>query len=121
MKAIRVYGPGGPDVLKYEDVAEPVPGPLETLVKVDAAGVNYIDVYHRTGHYPTTTPYTIGQEAAGTVAAVGSDVRDVRAGDRVAYTGVLGGYAEYAAVPAEHIVALPDGVSTKQGGRDAQA
>jgi NADPH2:quinone reductase len=114
MKAIRVHAPGGPEVLKYEDVPQPVPGPLETLVKIDAAGVNYIDVQQRTGRYPTP-PYILGQEAAGTVAAVGSAVRDVRPGDRVAYSGILGGYAEYAAVPAERLVGLPDGVSTKHG------
>jgi NADPH2:quinone reductase len=115
MKAIRVHAPGGPEVLKYEDVPQPVPGPREVLVKVDAAGVNYIDVHQRTGQYPTPPPYTIGQEAAGAVAALGSEVRDVRPGDRVAYTGILGGYAEYAAVPAERVVKLPDGVSTKRG------
>jgi NADPH:quinone reductase len=115
MKAVRVHAPGGPEVLKYEEVPQPVPGPLEILVKIDAAGVNYVDVYQRTGRYPTRPPYTLGQEAAGTVSAVGADVRNVRAGDRVAYTGVLGGYAEYAAVPAERLVALPEGVSTKHG------
>jgi len=115
MKAVRVHAPGGPEVLKYEDVPEPVPGPLETVVKIDAAGVNFVDVYQRTGRYPTAPPYILGQEGAGTVAAVGAEVRDVRPGDRVAYTGVLGGYAEYAVVPAERLVALPDGVSTKHG------
>jgi NADPH:quinone reductase len=115
MKAIRVHAPGGPEVLKYEDVPQPVPGPHETLVKIDAAGVNYVDVYQRSGRYPTPPPYTLGQEAAGTVAAVGSAVRDVQPGDRVAYTGILGGYAEYAAVPAERLVPLPDDVSTKHG------
>jgi NADPH2:quinone reductase len=115
MKAIRVHAPGGPEVLRYEDVPQPVPGPREVLVKIDAAGVNYIDVYQRTGRHPTPPPYTLGQEAAGTVAALGSEVGDVRPGDRVAYTGILGGYAEFAAVPAERLVALPDGVSTKRG------
>lgn len=115
MKAIRVHAPGGPEVLKYEDVPQPVPGPLETVVKVDAAGVNYIDVNQRAGRYPVPPPFTLGQEAAGTVAAVGSAVHNVRAGDRVAYAGILGGYAEYAAVPAERLVVLPDGVSTKHG------
>jgi NADPH2:quinone reductase len=115
MKAIRVHAPGGPEVLKYEDVPQPVPGPLETLVKIDAAGVNYVDVHQRTGRYPIQPPVTLGQEGAGTVAAVGSAVRNVRAGDRVAFTGILGGYAEYAAVPAERLVELPDGVSTKHG------
>jgi len=115
MKAIRVHASGGPEVLRYEDVPQPVPGPREALIKIDAAGVNYIDVYQRTGRHPTPPPYTLGQEAAGTVAALGSEVGDVRPGDRVAYTGILGGYAEYAVVPAERLVALPDGVSTKRG------
>jgi NADPH2:quinone reductase len=115
MKAIRVHAPGGPEVLKYEDVPQPVPGPLETLVKIDAAGVNYIDINQRTGRYPVPPPYTIGQEGAGTVAAVGAEVHNVHPGDRVAYIGILGGYAEYATVPAERLVALPDGVSTKNG------
>ena len=116
VKAVRVHASGGPEVLKYEEVPEPVPGPLETVVKIDAAGVNFVDVYQRTGRYPTTPPYILGQEAAGTVAAVGSEVRDVRPGDRVAYASVLGGrYAEYAVVPAERLVALPDGVSTRHG------
>ena len=115
MKAIRVHTHGGPEVLTYEDVPQPVPGPLDALVKLEAAGVNYIDVYHRTGRYPTALPYTIGQEGAGTVVAVGAEARGVRTGDRVAYTGVLGSYAEYVAVPAERLVAIPDGVSTRQG------
>lgn len=115
MKAIRVHSHGAPEVLTYEDVPQPVPGPLEALVKLEAAGVNFIDVYHRTGHYPTSLPYTIGQEGAGTVVAVGAEARGVRTGDRVAYTGVLGAYAEYAAVPAERLIAIPDGVSTRQG------
>lgn len=115
MKAIRVHAPGGPEVLRYEDAAQPVPGPLDALVKIEAIGVNYIDVYHRTGRYPTTFPFTLGQEAGGTVAALGAAVRDLRVGDRVAYTGVPGAYAEYAAVPAERLVSVPEGVSTKQG------
>ncbi len=115
MKAIRVHSHGAPEVLTYEDVPQPVPGPLEALVKLEAAGVNFIDVYHRTGRYPTSLPYTIGQEGAGTVVAVGAEARGVRTGDRVAYTGVQGAYAEYAAVPAERLIAIPDGVSTRQG------
>jgi NADPH:quinone reductase len=115
MKAIRVHSPGGPEVLKYEDVPQPVPGPLDALVKIDAAGVNYIDVYQRAGRYPIQPPYTIGQEGAGTVVAVGAEVRTLRAGARVAYTGILGGYAEYATVPADRLVELPDGVNMKSG------
>ena len=115
MKAIRIHTPGGPDALRADDVARPVPQPGEAVVKVEAAGLNFIDVYQRSGLYPVPLPATLGQEAAGVVDAVAADVRDVRPGDRVAYTGVLGAYAEYAAVPAQRLVALPDGVSTRQG------
>lgn len=117
MKAIRVHEYGGADVLRVEDVAEPTAGPGEVLVKVEAAGVNFIDVYLRTGLYPATPPFTPGQEAAGVVTALGAGVleRDVRVGDRVAYTGVQGAYAEYAAVPASQVVALPEGVNSKTG------
>jgi NADPH2:quinone reductase len=115
MKAIRAHTHGGPEVLTDEEVPQPVPGPLDALVKIDAAGVNFIDVYHRAGRYPLPLPYTIGQEGAGTVVALGTEARGVRIGDRVAYTGVLGGYAEYAAVPADRLVRLPEGVSSKHG------
>src|SRR5213082_3056004 len=115
MKAIRVQSPGGPEALRYEDVPQPSPAAAQVLVKVEAAGVNYIDVYQRTGLYKVATPFTLGQEAAGVVTAVGSGVTDPKVGDRVAYTSILGAYAEYAVVPAERVVVLPDGVSTKQG------
>src|SRR5438874_1574380 len=115
MKAVRVHTPGGPDVLKYEDVPEPTPKAGEAVVKVDAAGINYIDVYFRSGQYKAELPLTIGMEAGGTVKAVGPGVTDVRVGDKVAYTGIPGAYAEYAAVPAARLVALPAGVSTRQG------
>ena len=115
MKAIRVHAPGGPEALRYEDVERPVPGPGQVLVKIEAAGVNFIDVYQRTGHYKVPVPFTLGQEAAGPVAAVGPGVAEPRVGDRVAYTSILGAYAEYAVVPADRVVALPDGVSAKQG------
>jgi len=115
MKAIRVHAPGGPEALRYEDVPQPAPGPGEVLVKIEAAGVNFIDVYQRTGLYKVPLPLTLGQEAAGTVAAVGPGVAEPKVGDRVAYTSVLGAYAEYAVVPADRVVVLPDGVSTKQG------
>jgi NADPH2:quinone reductase len=85
------------------------------LVKIEAAGVNFIDVYQRTGHYKVPLPFTLGQEAAGSVAAVGPGVAEPKVGDRVAYTTILGAYAEYAVVPADRVVMLPDGVSTKQG------
>src|SRR5256712_5970612 len=115
MNAIRVHTQGGPEALRYEDVPQPAPGPGEVLVKVEAAGVNFIDVYQRTGHYKVPVPFTLGQEAAGTVAAVGAGVAEPGVGERVAYTTVLGAYAEYAVVPADGVVRLPDGVSAKQG------
>src|SRR3989442_359727 len=115
MKAIRVHAPGGPEALRYDDVPQPAPGPGEVLVQVQAAGLNYIDVYQRTGLYKVALPFTLGQEAAGVVTALGSGVTEVKVGDRVAYTHVMGAYAEYAVVPAERVVVLPDGVSTKQG------
>jgi NADPH2:quinone reductase len=115
MKAVRVHTPGGPDALRYEDVPEPKPGAGQAVVKVDAAGLNYIDVYFRTGLYKAQYPLTLGMEAAGTVTAVGPDVRDVKAGDRVAYTGVPGAYAEYAVVPADRLFVLPAGLTSEQG------
>jgi len=118
MKAIRVHAPGGPEVLRFEDVPEPVPKPGGAVVKLEAIGVNFIDVYFRTGLYPAAQmPLTLGQEGAGTVTGVGPEVSDVRVGDRVAYTGVPGSYAQYAAVPAQRLVRVPEGVST----RDAAA
>src|SRR5256714_7282144 len=115
MKAIRVHTPGGPEALRYEDVPQPAAGPGEVLVKIEAAGVNFIDVYQRNGHYKVPVPFTPGLEAAGTVAAVGVGVAESKVGDRVAYTTVLGAYAEYAVVPADRVVRLPDGLSAKQG------
>jgi len=114
MKAIRVQSPGGPEALRYEDVPQPSPAAGQVLVKVEAAGVNYIDVYQRTGLYKVATPFTLGQEAAGVVTAVGSGVTDPKVGDRVAYTSILGAYAEYAVVPADRVVVLPDGVTARQ-------
>src|SRR5213593_955162 len=113
MKAIRVHAPGGPDALRYEEIERPGPG--QVLVKIEAAGVNFIDIYQRTGHYKVPLPVTLGQEAAGTVSAVGPGVAEPKVGERVAYASLLGAYAEYAVVPADRVVVLPDGVSTKQG------
>jgi NADPH2:quinone reductase len=115
MKAIRVHTAGGPEVMKLEDVAEPKPKAGEAVVKVDAAGLNYIDVYYRTGSYKSELPFTPGLEAGGTVTAVGPNVSEVKIGDKVAYTGVPGAYAEYAVVPAARLVVLPSGVTTRQG------
>jgi NADPH2:quinone reductase len=115
MKAIRIHAAGGPEVMRLDDVPPPVPKAGEAVVKVDAAGLNYIDVYFRTGLYKAEYPLTLGLEAGGTVTAVGPNVSEVKVGDKVAYTGVAGAYAEYAAVPAARLVVLPAGVSTKQG------
>jgi NADPH2:quinone reductase len=110
MKAIRVYHNGGPEVLRLEAVDVPEPGPGEVRVRIEFAGVNYIDVYHRTGLYPVPTPFIPGNEAAGTVDAVGPGVEEVKPGDRVAYAMELGSYAEYAVVPASKLVPVPDDV-----------
>ena len=115
MKAVRVHTPGGPDVLKYEDVPEPQPKAGEAIVRIDAAGLNYVDVYYRSGLYKAELPMTLGLEAGGTVTAVGPNVTEVKVGDKVAYTGVAGAYAQYAAVPAQRLVVLPASVSTRQG------
>jgi NADPH:quinone reductase len=114
MKAVRAQSPGGPEVLQYEDVPRPEPKAGEVVVKIEAAGVNFIDVYHRTGAYKASFPLTLGQEGAGTVAAVGPEVAGVHVGDRVASVSMAGSYAEYAAVPAEKLVALPERVSFEQ-------
>ncbi|HSL00181.1 MAG TPA: quinone oxidoreductase [Rubrobacteraceae bacterium] len=104
MKAIRVNENGGPEVLTYEDVDVPEPGPGEARVRLAASGVNFIDVYQRTGLYPVETPFTLGQEGAGEVDAVGEGVEDLAPGDYVAFASVLGAYAEYAVVPAHKLV-----------------
>ena len=115
MKAIRVHEPGGPEVLQYEDVPDPRPQAGEAVVRVEAAGVNFIDVYNRTGLYKEPLPFTLGREGAGTVLSVANDVREVAPGDRVAWAGVAGSYAEQAAIPAARLVKLPDGVTTREG------
>ncbi len=114
MKAIRVHELGGPEVLRYEEVAAPEPGPREALVKIAAAGVNYLDIYYRSGfhwggHHARALPYTPGAEAAGTVVAVGREATEASVGDRVAYgiSNGQGAYAEFAAVPSWHLIKLP--------------
>jgi NADPH2:quinone reductase len=115
MKAIRIHSLGGPEVLKLEEVPDPQPGEGQAVVRVEAAGVNYVDVYFRTGLYKAAAlPFIPGQEAAGKVAAVGPGVTEVAVGDRVAYTGVPGAYAELAVVPAARLVKIPDGITTRQ-------
>jgi NADPH:quinone reductase len=114
MKAIQVKQSGGPEVLEYVDLPTPSPKPGEALVKIHAAGINFIDVYNREGRYKVSLPFVIGQEAAGVVADVSKDVTAVRKGDRVAYTNLMGSYAEYAAVPADRLVKIPEGVDDRQ-------
>jgi NADPH2:quinone reductase len=114
MKAIQVQKPGGPEALTLVDLPVPKPKPNEAVVKIAAAGVNFIDVYFREGRYPSPLPFVDGQEAAGTVSAVGSEVKSLKSGDRVAYTSALGAYAEYAAVPADRLVRVPAGINDQQ-------
>jgi NADPH2:quinone reductase len=104
MKAIRINEHGGPEVLSYEDVPVPEPGPGEARVRLAAAGVNFIDVYQRTGLYPKETPFTLGQEGAGEVDAVGEGVEDLSVGDYVVFANVMGAYAEYVVAPVEKLV-----------------
>jgi NADPH:quinone reductase len=114
MKAIQVQKTGGPEALTLVDLPVPQPKPNEAVVKIAAAGVNFIDVYFREGRYPAPVPFVDGQEAAGTVSAIGGEVKSLKVGDRVAYTGALGAYAEYAAVPADRLVKVPAGLSDQQ-------
>ena len=111
MQAIQVQRHGGPEVLELVDVEQPQPGPGQVRVEVSAAGVNFVDVYNRTGLYPTQLPFIPGDEGAGRVAAVGSGVETVKVGDRVASTNLGGSYAEFAVVAADRVVPVPDGVS----------
>ena len=114
MKAIQVPRHGGAEVLTLVDLPIPQPKPNEIVVKISAIGINFIDIYYREGRYPTALPFVVGSEAAGTVHAAGSEVKSWKPGDRVAYCMVLGSYAEYAAIPAERAVRVPDGVSDQQ-------
>ena len=114
MKAIQVQKTGGPEVLTLVDLAVPKPKPNEVTVRISAAGVNYIDVYFRQGQYPAALPFVDGQEAAGIVTEVGSTVKSLKPGDRVAYTGILGSYAEYASVPADRLVRIPEKLDDRQ-------
>jgi NADPH2:quinone reductase len=115
-KAIRVHAYGGPDVLAYEDVTVTAPGPGEVQIRQTAIGLNFIDVYHRTGLYPMPLPFTPGQEAAGVVTAVGDGVTSLKVGDRVAYgAGPIGAYAEVRNAPANRLLKLPDSISDETG------
>lgn len=113
MKAIQIKQPGGPEVLEVAEVPVPQPKENEVVVKIAAAGVNFIDVYQREGRYKLPLPFIAGQEGAGTVTAVGSNVTTLKAGDRVAWAGVQGSYAEHQAAPADRLVRIPEGVSDR--------
>jgi len=114
MKAIQVKQPGGPEAMELVELPVPEPKANEAVVKLAASGVNFIDVYFREGRYKSALPFVLGQEGAGVVTAVGADVKSVKTGDRVAWTGLQGSYAEYAAVVADRLVLIPKGVSDQQ-------
>lgn len=114
MQAMRIHHTGGPDTLIAETMPDPVPAPGEVVVAVEAAGVNFIDCYHRSGLYPQPLPFTPGVEGAGTVCALGAEVTGFRIGDRVAWVGGAGSYAEQAAIPAERVIPLPPEVTAQQ-------
>jgi len=114
MKAIQVKQPGGPEAMELAELPVRQPKANEAVVKLAASGVNFIDVYFREGRYKAPMPFVLGQEGAGVVTAVGADVNSVKAGDHVAWTGLLGSYAEYACVPADRLVSVPSGVTDQQ-------
>jgi NADPH:quinone reductase len=115
VKAVRAHSTGGPEVLKYEEVLTPTPGPGQVLVRIAAIGVNFIEVYQRIGLYPVTAPFIPGSEAAGVVHRVGEGVSGITPGQRVASQSFAGAYAEYALAPAERVVVLPDSVPERVG------
>ena len=112
--AIRVHEHGGPEVLRWEEVSVGEPGPGQIRLRQEAAGLNFIDVYHRTGLYPQEMPFTPGVEGAGVVKAIGPDVDQLKIGDRVAYGGPIGGYSEVRLIDAAKVVKLPDAISSEQ-------
>ena len=114
MKVIRIHATGGTEVLKYEEIRDPKPKEGEALVKIEATGLNFIEIYFRTGIYKAPLPLILGTEAAGTVVEVGDGVSDVKVGDRVATTNASGSYAELASVPVQRLVPLPAHVTTRQ-------
>lgn len=115
MRAIRVHEHGGPEAMRLEELPTPKPGAGQALVKLEAIGVNFIDVYQRSGLYKGALPIPLGLEGSGVVEAVGPEVSEVKVGDRVAYTGVPGAYAEYALVPSARLVTLPAGLTARDG------
>jgi NADPH2:quinone reductase len=111
MQGVRVHEYGGPEVMRLDELPTPTPGTGQVLVKVAAAGVNFIDIYHRSGQYQVPLPFALGQEGAGTVEAFGDDVREFRAGQSVAWASVGGSYATHALIPAAKLVPVPAGMS----------
>jgi NADPH2:quinone reductase len=114
MRAIQILQTGGPEVLTLQNLPDPEPGPGEALIRIEASGVNFIDTYFREGRYPAKLPYTLGQEASGTVVSVGAEVTSVQAGDRVAWCGIPGTYADLAIAPAARLVKVPDSMTAEQ-------
>ena len=115
-KAVRIHATGGPEVMKFEQVPTPQPGPNEVLIRHEAIGLNYIDVYFRSGLYKTNLPATLGMEGAGTVVALGDNVTDLAAGDRIAYAGgPIGAYATERVIAADRLVKLPEAIDFKTG------
>jgi len=114
MQAIQITQTGGADVLQLRELPTPTPGPGEAVIRIEACGVNFIDIYLREGRYPSPLPFIPGQEAAGVVTALGPGVTDFKVGDRVAWCGIPGTYAQFAVAPVERLIAIPDGVSTQQ-------
>ncbi len=114
MRATQITQTGGPEVLVFRELPTPEPGPGQVLIQIEACGVNFIDVYQREGRYPIQLPFIPGQEAAGTVIALGPDVTSTKVGDRVAWCHVMGTYAEYTVAPVSKLIAIPEGISTPQ-------
>lgn len=114
MKAVEIVRPGGTDVLRFAETERPVPAADQVLLQVHAIGVNFMDIYYREGIYPAPMPSIPGQEGAGVIVETGADVQGFQAGERVAWCMYLGAYAEYAVVPAKHLVRIPDGVTFEQ-------
>ena len=114
MQAVQIFTTGSTDVLTLSEIPIPTPGPGQALIRIEACGVNFIDTYFREGRYPAPLPYTLGQEAAGTVAAIGPGVKNLQAGDRVAWCGIPGTYAQFALAPADRLVPIPASITTQQ-------
>ena len=114
MQAIQILTNGSADVLTLSDLPTPAPGPGEALIRIEASGVNFIDIYYREGRYPATLPLVLGEEAAGIVVSVAPDVTRFQPGDRVAWRGIPGTYAQLAIAPAESLVAIPEGITFQQ-------